>query len=96
MHTFTVQITDDEYKAFRWLVEDPDKWVENAVRHKVSRAVERIVRDKTKYDPNKLTKREMDDIIANEDLPPATDRSGFIEEITLGKGIRRGIGRRRS
>jgi len=34
-HTFTVTITDEEYRAFSLRVPDPEAWVDNAVLNKV-------------------------------------------------------------
>jgi hypothetical protein len=34
-HTFTVTITDEEYRAFSLRVLDPEAWVDNAVRNKI-------------------------------------------------------------
>jgi len=34
-HTFTVTITDEEYRAFSLRVLDPDGWVDHAVKNKV-------------------------------------------------------------
>jgi hypothetical protein len=34
-HTFTVTITDEEYRAFSLRVLDPDGWCEHAIRNKV-------------------------------------------------------------
>jgi len=61
-HTFTVEITDAEYKAFLIRVEDPDKWVEHAVREKVRRCVDYVV-EKTVRE-GYLSKPDLDSIAA--------------------------------
>jgi hypothetical protein len=34
-HTFTVTVTDEEYRAFSLRVTDPDGWCEHAIRNKI-------------------------------------------------------------
>jgi hypothetical protein len=34
-HTFTITITDEEYRAFSLRVLDPDDWVDHAIRNKI-------------------------------------------------------------
>ena len=40
--TFTVTITDAEEKAFAWNTIDPEEWVENAVKNKCRKCVDRL------------------------------------------------------
>jgi hypothetical protein len=34
-YTFTIQVSDTEYKAFQLMAEDPDDWVDHAIRNKI-------------------------------------------------------------
>ena len=38
-YQFKVDLTDEEYKAFTLIVNDPDEWVENAVKNKVRKCL---------------------------------------------------------
>ena len=40
--TFTVTITDAEEKAFYWNTVDPEFWVENAIKEKCRKCVDRL------------------------------------------------------
>ena len=40
--TFTVTITDAEEKAFNWDIVDPEDWVENVVKNKCRKCVDRL------------------------------------------------------
>ena len=40
--TFTITITDAEEKAFAWNTVDPEFWVENAVKEKCRKCVDRL------------------------------------------------------
>jgi hypothetical protein len=37
--TFTIEVTDEEARAFELIVTDPDAWVDNAVRNKVRKCL---------------------------------------------------------
>lgn len=41
-HVFTITISDDEYKAFELMIEDPDAWVLNAARNKIRKVAIRV------------------------------------------------------
>ncbi len=40
--TFTVTITDAEEKAFAWDIVDPETWVENVVKEKCRKCIDRL------------------------------------------------------
>tara|TARA_R100000458_G_scaffold22104_1_gene19827 strand:+ start:1128 stop:1397 length:270 start_codon:yes stop_codon:yes gene_type:complete len=40
--TFTVTITDAEEKAFAWDIVDPETWVENVVKEKCRKCINRL------------------------------------------------------
>ena len=40
--TFTITITDAEEKAFAWNTVDPEFWVENAIKEKCRKCVDRL------------------------------------------------------
>jgi len=49
-HTFTVTITDEEYRAFSLRVLSPEDWVENAVLNKVRKNMIWIAEEASKPD----------------------------------------------
>ena len=40
--TFTITITDAEEKAFAWDIVDPETWVENVVKEKCRKCIDRL------------------------------------------------------
>ena len=42
MNTFTVTLTDAEYKALAHIAYDPQEWIDNAVKARCSEAMEEI------------------------------------------------------
>lgn len=46
--TFTVTITDAEEKAFYWDTVDPEGWVENAVKNKCRKCIDRLYEQEVK------------------------------------------------
>ena len=46
--TFTVTITDAEEKAFAWDTVAPDDWVENAIKNKCRKCIDRLYEEEVK------------------------------------------------
>lgn len=55
MKTFTVTVSDAEYKAFAYTALDPEDWVENVVREYCRTSMERVFQEEVArmlQDPN--------------------------------------------
>ena len=63
MPDITVTVTNAQYKAISHFIPNPQKWVEDALRNKIIRCMERAVVEFTNLNPEKLTNAEKIDII---------------------------------
>jgi hypothetical protein len=76
--TFTVTVTDAEEKAFAWDTVDPDAWVENAVKNKCRKCVDRLYDQEVKRmtDDESVTSipADKDTVINNADVKTAKQR----------------------
>ena len=76
--TFTVTITDAEEKAFAWNTVDPEEWVENAVKNKCRKCVDRLYDREVKRmtDDESVTSipADKDTVINNADVKTAKQR----------------------
>ena len=76
--TFTITITDAEEKAFAWNTVDPEEWVENAVKNKCRKCVDRLydqeVQRMTDDDSVTSIPADKDTVINNADVKTAKQR----------------------
>ena len=76
--TFTVTITDAEEKAFYWEVVDPEEWVENAVKNKCRKVMDRLYDQEVKRmtDDDSVTSipADKETVINNADVKTAKQR----------------------
>ena len=86
-HIFTVEITDEEYKAFSIRVVDPDGWVDHAVREKVRRSMEYVIEETIKnssLDPADATSISNTIAARGEVLKNTKDYSDEIKQAIVG------------
>lgn len=60
-HTFSITLTDEEYKAFNLIVPDADEWMENAIRNKVRKCLIYVAEEHVRS-PELLDQADIDGI----------------------------------
>ena len=73
-HTFTITITDEEYKVLQWQLVNPDQWVIDAIKNKILNSQSRMLLELSDKQPNKLTEQEKKDLIISSTLPSRVER----------------------
>ena len=81
--TFTVTITDAEEKAFYWEVVDPEEWVDEVVKNKCRKVMDRLydqeVQRMTDDDNVTSIPADKDTVINNADVKTAKQRADEAE-----------------
>ncbi|RLJ07348.1 MAG: hypothetical protein DRP12_02400 [Candidatus Aenigmatarchaeota archaeon] len=72
-------LTDEEEKALLTDMVDIAEWVENLLRNKVRRVMDRVIEEHTEYNPRKLTHSHKKKIIANLSLKTAAEKMAELE-----------------
>ena len=76
--TFTITITDAEEKAFAWDIVDPETWVENAVKEKCRKCIDRLydaeVKRMTDDDTVSTIPADKDTVVNNANVKTAKQR----------------------
>lgn len=72
-------LTDEEEKALLTDMVDIAEWVENLLRNKARRVMDRIIEEHTEYNPRKLTHDHKKEIIANLSLKTAAEKMAELE-----------------
>ncbi len=73
-HTFSVTVTDEEYKTLQWQLTDPDKWVLEAIKNKINKSQERLLPELTDKRVNALTETEKTNLIKNSIIETRIER----------------------
>lgn len=55
MPDITLSLTDDQYKAVKYFIQDPEAWIRHVLIHKANRCIDRIVTRESTYNPDKLS-----------------------------------------
>ncbi len=66
--SYTVTITDEEDKALRHTIVDPEGWIQHAIGNKCRKCVDRVVLNESTYNPKKTEMPVKLDIVKNATL----------------------------
>lgn len=75
MPTYSVTITDEQDRALRGIIEDPQAWITHAFLNKVRKCQIRIIEQHSTHRANALTEQEKDDLIAGLTFETAVERN---------------------
>lgn len=75
MITVLVELTEQEFKAMEFLVDDPEQWIIDAAKNKALQAIELYVKESSDKQPEKLTELEKEAIVAAGSLETAKVRN---------------------
>jgi len=78
-------LTDEEEKILLTDMLDIAGWVENLIRDKIRRVMDRIIEGHTPYNPGRLSREEKLKIIASLELKTAAERQAELEAETTEK-----------
>lgn len=73
-------LTDEEEKVLLTDMVDIAEWVENLLRNKARRVMDRIIEEHTEYNPRRLDHDRKRQIIAGLKLKTAVERNAELEE----------------
>ena len=59
----TITLTDEEYKALSILAQSPEEWVQNAATNKAQKMMEKLVKENSDLQPDKISLTEKKKII---------------------------------
>lgn len=83
MHTFTVTVSEAQYKALAYTAVDPDEYVENFVTHAAQVAMDEIYADEVARmtaDPDITTiPADKDSVVLAADVQSAAERQAAME-----------------
>lgn len=83
MHTFTVELSEVEYKAFQYVAVDPAAWIQNAASERARLAMIELVEgevERMMSDPSvNVIPATPEEIIENAYLPTAAERQQALE-----------------
>lgn len=81
-HTYTVVLSDAEYKAMCTVAKDPDDWIQNAAHNRARIAIEEIVKQEVerKFAAGEPITGTKDDIVLAADVKTVAE---FMEEVRL-------------
>lgn len=55
MPDIILSITDDQYKAMKYFIDDPEQWIRNVLEHKIKKCVDRAVLEVSDLNPKKVS-----------------------------------------
>lgn len=78
----TIQITDEDYKVLAWQVPDPEQWIIDAVKGKISNSKKRMLLELTDKRIEKVTDEESNSLIRDSRLKTRKQRDEAARTIT--------------
>lgn len=83
MGQYTVNLTESQEKALRWVAVDPQDWIENFVFARCESAIDEIVNDeiKRKLSLGETISGSKDDIVMAANIQSAEERSQIIPDV---------------
>jgi len=67
-------------KALEWGIVDVQEWVQNAITAKATKVTDRLIRQYTNYNPEKLSQAERESEIRAMTIKTAAERNAEFEE----------------
>lgn len=83
MGQYTVNLTESQEKALRWVAVDPQDWIENFVFARCESAIDEIVNNeiKRKLSLGETISGSKDDIVMAANIQSAEERSQIIPDV---------------
>ncbi len=79
MKQFTIKLNDAEKKALLTDMVSIQEWVDNVIHNKARQCIDKIIKDTTDKQPNKMSVSEKQQIVINTQIESAAERNTRLE-----------------
>lgn len=80
---YTVTITPEQKKALEWNIVDIQWWLDNFVKDKARKCMDRIVEEESSYQADKITDIQKYQIVRDSNIKSAAERQAELEQAEL-------------